>query len=416
MTDAQEYSGESIENKMKGTIFSKDDLTINGEGSLKVKANYKHGIQGKNDLLLISGNIEVESVGNAIVGKDSVMIKDANLVIHSEEKGIKATSTEAEKGYVYIENATVDITAQDDGIHSDTVVQMDGGTVTISSKDDGVHADVKVLINGGMMDVTDSYEGIEATMITMNDGDVNIHSSDDGINVGNGLNTEMEMGGGFGKMKDERSDMENNTSDHETGRMKGKQRQQNMDGEMPQMPDGEMPQMPDGEMPEMPDGETPQMPDGEMSQMPSDQQGFGMKDNIQNSSDNEEKSALAAIDEIFTMNGGRLYINAGGDGLDSNNIIVMTGGTIIIDGPENNEKIVIKDAKGNEVVSYTPVKKFNSFVYSSEKLKTGETYTIYAGDEEIDSFTISGTITNVGNGGGFGGGFEGNGMMRGGRR
>ena len=160
-----------------------------------------------------------------------------------------------------------------------------------------------------------------------------------------------------------------------------------------------------------------------------------------------------------------LYINAGGDGLDSNGDVVMTGGTIVIDGPEDsadgaidydssfdmsggeiiaagssgmamtpsstsainsvnitfsttysNTEIIIKDSNGNEIVSYTPVKKFNSFVFGSENLKTGETYTVYAGGEEIDSFTVSGTITNVGNGGSFGGGFQGGKNMGGDRR
>ncbi|MED1350750.1 carbohydrate-binding domain-containing protein, partial [Bacillus paranthracis] len=53
-------------------LFSKADLIINGTGSLAVEGNYNDGIKSKDDLLLVSGNIQVKSVDDGWVGKDRV--------------------------------------------------------------------------------------------------------------------------------------------------------------------------------------------------------------------------------------------------------------------------------------------------------------------------------------------------------
>ena len=43
-TSGAEYSETAVENSIRGAIFSRDDLTINGAGSLSVTAEYRHGI------------------------------------------------------------------------------------------------------------------------------------------------------------------------------------------------------------------------------------------------------------------------------------------------------------------------------------------------------------------------------------
>ena len=77
-------------------------------------------------------------------------------------------------------------------------------------------------------------------------------------------------------------------------------------------------------------------------------------------------------------------------------------------------KVTVKDSSGNEVLTYTPAKNFQSFVFSTDKLKSGETYTIYAGDTQEGTFTVSDITTTVGNvSSGMGGGKPGG--MQGGR-
>lgn len=46
----------------------KDDLVINGEGTLSISGKYNHGIQGKDNLKIISGNIVLDTVGDGNVG------------------------------------------------------------------------------------------------------------------------------------------------------------------------------------------------------------------------------------------------------------------------------------------------------------------------------------------------------------
>lgn len=63
-------------------------------------------------------------------------------------------------------------------------------------------------------------------------------------------------------------------------------------------------------------------------------------------------------------------------------------------------------------MSYAPAKSYQSVIYSSPELITGEKYTVYLSGEAQETFTVTDTVTNVGTAvrdfGGFGGrgGFE----------
>lgn len=465
LSDGENYIlDDENNNEPNGTIFSKDDLVINGLGSLTINANYNHGIQSKNLLKIISGNIDIISNGDSIIGKDGVIVKEAVINIESQEDGIKATKVEENKGYIYLDNpeitikakkdgiqavtclyvkdgkynietgetnensqsnsdtstdysrkgmkAGVDITiengeytidSEDDGIHSNNSITVNAGTVNIASKDDGVHADTELTINNGDIKVSESDEGLEAKYITINDGNIDITTSDDGINASSGSSTTLDS------------------------------------GNAPEA--GNRPEMPANENSENTLGNNGRMMPG------GGQGGF-------NESDGSE----------LVINGGIVHVNAGGDGIDSNGTITINGGEIYVDGPTsggdgaldyadtceinggilvatgsigmataptsgstqysvnaafsktyNGEtKVTVKDSSGNEVLTYTPAKNFQSFVFSTDKLKSGETYTIYAGDTQEGTFTVSDITTTVGNvSSGMGGGKPGG--MQGGR-
>lgn len=465
LSDGENYIlDDENNNEPNGTIFSKDDLVINGLGSLTINANYNHEIQSKNLLKIISGNIDIISNGDSIIGKDGVIVKEAVINIESQEDGIKATKVEENKGYIYLYNpeitikakkdgiqavtclyvkdgkynietgetnensqsnsdtstdysrkgmkAGVDITiengeytidSEDDGIHSNNSITVNAGTVNMASKDDGVHADTELTINNGDIKVSESDEGLEAKYITINDGNIDITTSDDGINASSGLSTTLDSGNAPGA--------------------------------------GNRPEMPANENSENTLGNNSRMMPG------GGQGGF-------NESDGSE----------LVINGGIVHVNAGGDGIDSNGTITINGGEIYVDGPTsggdgaldyadtceinggilvatgsigmataptsgstqysvnaafsktyNGEtKVTVKDSSGNEVLTYTPAKNFQSFVFSTDKLKSGETYTIYAGDTQEGTFTVSDITTTVGNvSSGMGGGKPGG--MQGGR-
>ena len=109
----------------------------------------------------------------------------------SSNKGIKASNIILKKG-------SVEIDAQDDAVNADHTVSAEGGTYTLTAGDDGIHADESITLNGGAFTI-EAWEGLEATVITINDGDINISASDDGINATpkvSNMNCGLEIGGG----------------------------------------------------------------------------------------------------------------------------------------------------------------------------------------------------------------------------
>lgn len=54
-----EYAEDAVSAEIDGAIYSRDDLTINGRGSLTVTAGYKHGIVCNDDLVITGGNINI---------------------------------------------------------------------------------------------------------------------------------------------------------------------------------------------------------------------------------------------------------------------------------------------------------------------------------------------------------------------
>ena len=161
LTDASTY--QSWDEDVCGVLFSHDDLILEGSGTLIVNGNFEDGIVGKDDLKVSSGTIIINSKDDGLRGRDSVYIAGGNLTINSGGDAIKSNNTE-EKGYILI----------------------DDGALSLSADDDGVHAESLLEINGGTIDVKKSYEGLEAAKISINGGTIKVVSSDDGLNAAGG--------------------------------------------------------------------------------------------------------------------------------------------------------------------------------------------------------------------------------------
>jgi hypothetical protein len=460
VTDGTSYLFEDAESdEPNAAVFSKDDLTINGNGSLTVAANYNNGIASKDDLLITGGAITVKAVNDGLKGRDSIAVKDGIISINAGGDGMQSNNDEdPEKGYIYIEGGTFNITAGADGIQAETNLVINGGSITIgsgggsinssnrvnewgdrgmqnnintsdstistkgikagvdltitdgtfnidssddslhsndsltisggnftlASGDDGIHSDSSLEINGGKINITKSYEGLESAVITINDGNIHIVASDDGINV------VSESGGDF------------------MGGRPGR---------------------------------------GEFT---------------------------FSGDNYLYINGGYILSDAGGDGLDINGSIQMAGGVVIVNGPTSNNNgaldylgafditggflvavgsagmaqapstsstqyavianfqstlsagtmIHIETEDGEEVLTFVPTKQYQSVVLCSPQLENGSTYLVYTGGSstgtirdglyssgtytpgtQITSFAISSIVTGVGAvGGGFFGG------------
>lgn len=250
LEDGKIYS--NYDENVNACIYSKDDLFISGSGILNIKANYEDGIVSKDDLIINSGTVNIDSKDDAIKGKDSVTIVSGTFTINAGGDAIKSTNDEdSEKGNIKIENGvftikstndgiqaentitiengtfniitnggstsatiynewassnnddesskaikanniiindgTFEISTTDDGIHSDGDMTINNGVFKITSDDDAIHADGMIEINKGTFNIT-AHEGIEATYVKINGGDINISASDDGINAGNKSN------------------------------------------------------------------------------------------------------------------------------------------------------------------------------------------------------------------------------------
>ncbi|MBN1696064.1 MAG: carbohydrate-binding domain-containing protein [Spirochaetales bacterium] len=442
ITDPSNYVFDNPDDdEPNAALFSKDDLTISGDGSLTVDANYNDGIACKDDLNIKDCTITVTSVDDGIRGKNSLEIKSgANITVTSqgdclksddeedglieikkctlnltssgadgmeaeiavtithEESNVRVTagggsntrpndsvSTKGIKGVlnVLVEAGYVNVNSSDDAIHSNDTITISGGTLDIATGDDGVHADLVLDVNGGAINITKSYEGLESKVVNLNGGDIRVVADDDGINA---ADTE----GGEG--------------------------------------------------------------------------GMGM---------------FEPGDYYININGGYIYVNitdvtpqgsTGGDGLDSNGYITMTNGTVVVHGNSNNvdsaldyngtftmngglivgsgtssmamapggnssaqnallynfttqqsnSLVNIQTSSGSSILTFAPNKQYASIAFSSPNLTNGTTYNIYFGGScsgtakdglyqngsyspgsQSTSFTVNGRVTTIGGGGGF---------------
>lgn len=152
LTDAATYHyPDANTTKPNACLYSSEDLTIKGSGSLVVNGNYDNGIGCKNDLKIKNGNITVNAVNNAVKGNDSVTVEDGILTVTGAEDGIKSDSETAGKGFVSILGGKISITCNDDGIQALQAITVSGGTVTVKCGDKPVNCDGTVNITEGCL-------------------------------------------------------------------------------------------------------------------------------------------------------------------------------------------------------------------------------------------------------------------------
>jgi len=218
LTSGSIYSDTALQDGTDGAIFAHDDLTINGSGSLSVTAEYRHGIAANDDLVITGGTITIKAAADAIHANDSVCVKEAQITVDAGDDGI-VTANEEENGYMYIESGTIDITSVGDGVHTTGDITITGGSITIAAGDDGIHSDQFVYIEDGEILINECYEGIEALIIDVSGGDITIYPEDDGFNANGGSSDMFGGGPGQGGMHTQTSDTdtaEGHASDTDT--------------------------------------------------------------------------------------------------------------------------------------------------------------------------------------------------------
>ena len=397
ISDNSEYTYEDGENEPAAAVYSKADLTINGDGELIVNANDDKGIHSKDDLKIISGKITVNSVGDAIKGKDCLLIKDGEIIITTGVDGLKSNNdSNEEKGYVIIE----------------------GGKIKISAGDDAVHAESWLIVYGGEINITECYEGLEGKKVEIYGGDINIVSSDDSINAASGSSGDTDF-----TIPDKDFNFSNfNSEDGQTPPEMSDS--DNTDGTRPKMPSGDF-TTGDGQTP-------PDKPAGDGTGDDSTSSGFGKGGfggfggfgGGGNGGFNEHAEDGVYI-KIF---GGNITLSGGNDVLDSNGTLEITGGTITVNNPnmvvygepdciidvngtatvsggtfiayyrgatsasqaftvpyitssvtESGVSVTVKDSSGQTVIEIASAEKCSTLYIASDKLTSGETYTVTVG-------------------------------------
>lgn len=284
---------------------------------------------------------------------DDVATKSARYAMIQSTKGIKCGEikyeidgteyavTKNSNYFIVIDGARVKIDSSDDAIHTNSGnVLIKGGALDLTTLDDGIHADELVKIDGGEITVNGAYEGIEGAYVEIGGGTIYITASDDGINA---------------------------------------------------------------------------------------------------ASDDE------SVNEHIIISGGTITVDASGDGLDSNGTIYVTGGTLIVYGPTtgadtgldadggilidggnvfvasskemleipaSNSKsnvlvygvntvpagseIILTNADGGEMVRITLKKQAQAIILSTPELATNGTYSLYADENLLASFSVTDTITAIG--------------------
>lgn len=292
-----------------------------------------------------SGDTYKKIDDGATKGARYAMIQSAKGIrcgeIKYEIDGTEYAVTENSNYFIVIDGARVKINSSDDAIHTNSGnVLIKGGTLDLTTLDDGIHADELVKIDGGEITVNGSYEGIEGAYVEIGGGTIYITASDDGINA---------------------------------------------------------------------------------------------------ASDDE------SVDEHIIISGGTITVDASGDGLDSNGTIYVSGGTLIVYGPttgadtgldadggilidggnvfvasskemleipasnsksnvlvygvntiQAGSEIILTNADGGEMVRITLKKQAQAIILSTPELATNGTYSLYADENLLASFSVTETITAIG--------------------
>lgn len=398
LSDGAGYSTEMAEDT-GAALFSRDTLVINGTGSLTVNGVYKDGIKSKDGLKLCGGSVTVNSAEDGIVGKDYLLAAAGTVVVNSGLDGMKSTNSASEdKGYVSISGGNFTINSGSDGIQAESTLLIKDGTINITagggsaeveftrqfenydrdSQSDGSALSMKGLkagknlnIDGGAIIVDCADDALHSNGdIAIGGGRLKLNSGDDGIHA----DSVVSVSGGAVNILKSYEGIE---------------------------------------------GRGVEISGGTISLISFD-------DGLNASGDSD--SSDSGVTPYISISGGSVTANAGGDGIDSNGTISMSGGTLVVFGPvdgangaldydksfalsggtlialgsrrmaqapstlsqpclsvysnaDADSTIEVRGSDGTVIISTITPKQCESLIFSSPDLKPGETYSIYANDQ-----------------------------------
>ena len=283
-------------------IYSRDDLSFSGSGSLTVKGYINNAVATTDNLVILSGNITANRVNNGLKGKDSVTILNGNISILSGNDGIKANNEEV--GIINITDGNITVKSYGDGISAETDLSISGGEINIDAQGDLVSEDGQNRDMPGEMPAGDFTPGdIQAEGQTPD-------NSQGGFNTGN-----------F------------NGNGRAESNMTPPEKPDNNTGTPPEKPDGDMTggrQTEKGTMPQMPDSSSEQADGEEISGQKGGRPagGFGGMEEQGHDAPAEAKGIKAG--NSLTISGGKITVKSADDSLHSNGTVTITGGEIAL--------------------------------------------------------------------------------------
>lgn len=491
LTSTGEY--ETSDDNIDSAIFSKDDLTLNGTGTLTVKSESGHGIVSKDDLVVTSGTYSINAASHGLSANDSIRIADGKFDITSGKDGLHSENTDDTKlGYIYVADGEFKITAGYDALDASSAIQADGGTFDVTTGGGSVKAASKrggapggEKPSGERPEMPSGEKPTGESPTDMKNGEKPKGNPPSGNEneeppakpdgESSQQNSTSESGNTTNENTSNKSEntntTENTSTEESTNSMKGLKAETNLvlnggtynidscDDSIHSNKDvtitngtysiksgddavhaEETTKITNGNINitksyEGIEGLDIELKGGKITVVADDDgiNAAGGNDDSGTIEPFENKGGMnEATNGSITISGGNIDINAAGDGIDANGDLTVTGGTTYVSGSENGgnsaldysgdakitggtfvavgmsemsqnfgdestqgaiminkddtqekgTKISLKDSSGEELVSYTSKKSFNSVLVSCKGIEKDGSYTLSIGDED----------------------------------
>ena len=429
------------DNNIDSVIFSKQDLTLNGSGSLTVTSPAGHGIVSNDDLVITGGTYTITSASHGLKANDSVRITGETAVtIDAGKDGIHAeNSDDASLGFVYISNGTMNIEAEGDGISAGAYMQIEDGTFQIlagGGSENGSHesSDSWGGFRGGSRgggqpgqslsatttadDSSTSMKGLKSTgNLWITNGRFTVDSADDAVHS----NASIAVNGGiFEIASGDDAFHADETLTITAGTINITESYEGLEALHVSVQGGDITLVASD--------------DGLNAAGGTDSSGLtGGRDGMFGGGPGGMGGGpgggggMSSSNGSITISGGTLHIQASGDGIDANGSLTISGGYTVVVGPTQGDTatldydttavitggtfigtgasgmaqtfsdqeqgvvsvnvgnqaagttVTLADQSGNTLITYTPELSFAVVILSSPDLVSGETYTMTVG-------------------------------------